>query len=170
LAAQNFDYQFESADMLRGRVCAELGGSERYLDLVGVSYYFGNQWEYPGFERLRWEEEPRDARWLPLSRLLERAMERYDRPMMIAETSHFGVGRAAWLREITDEVVRARERGLTLEGICIYPILDRPDYDDSNHWHNSGLFDRSIEPGGRFRWTANPEYAAELRRSQSLLG
>ena len=35
---------FEAWDMLSGRVQPELGGDERYLDVIGVNYYDRNQW------------------------------------------------------------------------------------------------------------------------------
>jgi beta-glucosidase/6-phospho-beta-glucosidase/beta-galactosidase len=166
LARANIEYQFETADMLRGRLCTELGGAERYLDIVGVNYYFGNQWEFPGFQRLRWEDDPRDERWLPLRHLLARAAERYERPLFIAETSHFGAGRCAWLREISEELAAAISGGVPLAGVCLYPILDRPDCDDPAHWHNSGLFDRDSSSHARYQWKLNEAYAAELYSSQ----
>ena len=58
---------------------------------------------------------------------------------------------------------------MPLEGLCIYPAIDRPDWDDPNHWHNSGLWDYEVEPNGDFRRVLNAEYAAELFRSQEKL-
>ena len=46
-----------------------LGGHPRYLDVIGVNFYHSNEWEYPD-QRLRWEDEPRDRRWIPLRYLL----------------------------------------------------------------------------------------------------
>jgi UDP-galactopyranose mutase len=89
--------------------------------------------------------------------------------MIIGETSHVGVGRAEWIRELTDEVILAVTAGLPLEGICLYPIIDRFEWDNPQHWHNSGLWDFAIEPDGTFRRVLNEEYAAELRRSQLRL-
>jgi len=37
---------FESLDMLAGRLNPELGGSPAHLDIVGVNYYWTNQWEW----------------------------------------------------------------------------------------------------------------------------
>jgi hypothetical protein len=37
--------QFQSVDMLAGRLCPELGGRPEYLDLLGFNYYFNNQWQ-----------------------------------------------------------------------------------------------------------------------------
>ncbi|MCC7449992.1 MAG: beta-glucosidase [Anaerolineae bacterium] len=164
-AAQQRVSQFEAWDMLLGRDCPELGGHPRYLDIIGVNYYHSNQWEYPD-QRLRWEDDPRDERWVPFHHLLAEVYERYHRPLFIAETSHFGTGRAPWIREIMDEVKQAIRSGTPVQGICLYPILDRPDWDDLNHWHNSGLWDLQADEQGRLRRVLNEAYAAELNFMQ----
>jgi hypothetical protein len=87
--------------------------------------------------------------------------------MLISETSHFGAGRARWLREVAEEADAARAAGVPLEGLCIYPILDRPDWDDPAHWHNSGLWDLRPTEGGKLERVACAEYVAELRRLQA---
>ncbi|MBV9122704.1 MAG: beta-glucosidase [Planctomycetes bacterium] len=160
--------QFEGWDMLAGRLHPELGGHPRFLDIVGVNYYHANQWEHPDV-RMRWEDTPRDERWVPLHRLLAEVAERYRRPLVVGETSHFGVGRAPWLREIAQEVYQARRNGVPLEGVCLYPILDRHDWEDPNHWHHSGLWDLIPDGQGRLHRCLHEEYAAELQRAQQLL-
>ncbi|HET9531765.1 MAG TPA: beta-glucosidase, partial [Blastocatellia bacterium] len=40
--------QFDGWDMLAGRLHPELGGHQKYLDIIGVNYYPHNQWFYPG--------------------------------------------------------------------------------------------------------------------------
>lgn len=159
--------QFEACDMLSGALCPELGGHPKYLDVVGVNFYHDNQWEHPGGEKIAWHIHPRDPRWVPCHRLLAEAYERYRRPIFIAETSHVGVGRAEWIREMTDEILIALVQGVPLEGVCLYPIVDRFEWDDPSHWHNSGLWDFSIQPDGTFVRVLNEEYARELRRSQA---
>ena len=106
-------------------------------------------------------------RWVPLHRLLEEAWSRYRRPIFIGETSHVGVGRAEWLRELTDEVCIALRRGVPLQGICLYPIIDRFEWDDPGHWHNCGLWDLSRERDGTLRRVLCDSYAAELARCQA---
>ena len=106
---------------------------------------------------------------MPFSRLVLDAWERYQRPIIIGETSHVGSGRAEWIRELTDEVIIAVNAGLPLEGICLYPIIDRFEWDNASHWHNSGLWDYAIEPDGTYRRVLNAGYAEELRRSQLRL-
>src|SRR5678816_4658107 len=80
-----------------------------------------------------------------------------------------GSGRAEWIRELTDEVAIAVGAGLPLEGICLYPIMDRFGWDDPSHWHHSGLWDYEIEPDGTFRRVLNQEYAEEFVRSRQRL-
>jgi beta-glucosidase/6-phospho-beta-glucosidase/beta-galactosidase len=164
-AANQRASQFESWDMMSGLVEPQLGGQPKYLDIMGVNYYHSNQWEYPD-QRLRWEDTPRDQRWVPLHQLLAEIFNRYQRPIFMGETSHFGEGRGLWLREIFDEVKTAISRGVPMEGITIYPIIDRPDWDNINHWHNSGLWDLVPEEKGRLTRVLNEQYAAVLREIQ----
>lgn len=168
-AADQRASQFDAWDMLAGGMHPDLGGHPRYLDIVGVNYYHANQWEYPD-RRLRWEDAPRDRRWVPLRFLLEEVYTRYDRPLVISETSHFGGGRGRWLREVTDEAAATRARGVPLEGLCIYPIIDRPDWDDPQHWHNSGLWDLRPCPDGRLQRVPCEEYLKVLQEAQAVLG
>lgn len=166
-AAAQRESQFESWDMLAGITAPELGGHPRYLDIMGVNFYHSNQWEYPNV-RLRWEDTPRDPRWQPLSRILAEVYDRYRRPLFIGETSHVGVGRAQWLREIAAELWSANDAGIPIEGVCLFPIIDRMDWNDDNHWHNSGLWDL-VRKNGRLERVLHAEYAEELRHSQTLL-
>jgi hypothetical protein len=167
-AADQRASQFDAWDMLAGGLHAELGGHPRYLDLIGLNYYHANQWEYPD-HRLRWEDTPRDERWVPLHRLLQEVFHRYGRPLVISETSHFGAGRARWLREVADEVRAARLLRVPVEGLCIYPIIDRPDWDNPEHWHNSGLWDLRPGEGQRLEREVCEEYLAELERVRAEL-
>ncbi len=132
---------------------------------MGFNYYHANQWEYPG-QRLRWEDHPRDERWVPLNRLIAELYQRYQRPLFLAETSHFGVGRGAWIQEIYDEVKIALRNGIPLEGMTIYPIIDRPDWDNVEHWHNSGLWDLIPDEQGMLQRVLNEAYATIVRKVQ----
>jgi beta-glucosidase/6-phospho-beta-glucosidase/beta-galactosidase len=161
-AADQRARQFEAWDMLAGGLDPALGGHPRYLDIIGVNFYHANEWEYPD-QRLRWEDTPRDRRWVPLRYLLSEVYHRYDRPMILSETSHFGTGRGRWIREVAEEVQQARAMGVPMEGICIYPIVDRPDWDDPDHWHNSGLWDLRRNEANRLERVLCEEYAGELR-------
>jgi hypothetical protein len=154
--------QFEAWDMMIGQVEPGLGGQPKYLDIMGLNYYHSNQWEHPDV-RLRWEQNPRDDRWVPLHHLLAEVYNRYQRPLFIGETSHFGEGRGIWLREIYDEVSTAIRNGVPLEGITIYPIIDRPDWDDLDHWHHSGLWDLVPDDQGVLQRVLYEDYATVLR-------
>lgn len=166
LAAVQHASQFEAWDMIAGLAEPELGGQPKYLDIMGVNYYHSNQWEYPGHVRLQWDADPRDERWVPLHQLIAEVYNRYRRPLFIGETSHFGVGRGRWIREIYDEVKTAINIGVPMEGITLYPIIDRPDWDNLDHWHNSGLWDLVPDEQGVLQRVLNEEYAAVLREIQ----
>ena len=162
--------QWEACDMITGRAQPGLGGHPRYIDVIGVNFYHDNQWEMPGGAKILWHVKPRDSRWVPFSRLIRVAYDRYRRPIIVGETSHVGAGRADWIRELTDEIAIAIEAGLPLEGICLYPVMDRFDWNNRAHWHNSGLWDYEPAPDGTLRRVLNEEYAAELNRSRIRLG
>ena len=53
-----------------------------------------------------------------------------------------------------------------MEGVCIYPIIDRPDWEDPNHWHNSGLWDLRVNGADRLERVLCEPYADELRLAQ----
>jgi beta-glucosidase/6-phospho-beta-glucosidase/beta-galactosidase len=158
--------QFEAWDLLTGRREPQLGGAEKYLDIVGVNFYSANEWEVPGGRKLHWDAGSNDPRWMPLHRLLAEVAARYQRPLFIAETSHYGVGRAPWLDEVVAEVRIAIDQGVRLEGVCLYPILDRYDWEDSTHWHNCGLWDLELDESGTYRRLLNDSYARALCAAQ----
>jgi hypothetical protein len=164
-AAEQRASQFEAWDMITGQREPWLGGQPKYLDIMGLNYYHSNQWEYPDV-RMRWEDDPRDERWVPLHQLLAEIYNRYRRPLFIGETSHFGAGSGLWLKEIHQEVKTAISNDIPVEGITIYPIIDRPDWDDIDLWHNSGLWDLVRDEQGRLQRVLNQEYAAVLREIQ----
>jgi hypothetical protein len=91
---------------------------------------------------------------------------RYQRPLFLGETSHFGAGRGLWLKEIHQEVKTAIANGVPVEGVTIYPIIDRPDWDDITHWHNSGLWDLIPDERGNLQRVLNEDYAAVFRQIQ----
>jgi hypothetical protein len=82
---------------------------------------------------------------------------------------HVGSGRAEWLREMSQELCLAVDAGIPLQGVCLYPILDRFDWDDPTHWHNSGLWDLVPDGDGTLKRVINREYADELAVSQRQL-
>lgn len=160
-AIQWHNGQFETWDLLCGNN-PEVGGSPNYLDIVGVNFYHSNQWIHNG-PRLVWNVDSPDPRWRPLHDFLIENYQRYGRPVVMSETSHFGSGRVAWFREILDEVEKALSAGVPVKGVCLYPIVDRHDWDDCSHWHRSGVWDVSIAPDGTMTWELEEAYAAEIR-------
>lgn len=117
-------YQWQVWDLFSGRAEPALGGLPGALDLIGVNHDHSGQWEVPGEAHLAWPSDPRRR---PFSQLLHDTWSRYRRPLMVAETSHVGAGRTAWLDEIACEVLRARRHGVPVQGLCLYPLIDRPD-------------------------------------------
>jgi len=154
---------WEAWDMLLGRRSPELGGGEDALDAIGVNFYWNNQW---------WLHEGRDAaplsvfdeQWVPLRELLARVHTRYRRPIFVAETSIEGDRRAPWLRHVADEVQEAIKAGVPVEGLCLYPVLSHPGWDDERHCPN-GLLEP--EPRHGARRPVHAPLARELRRQQA---
>ncbi|MDB6452904.1 glycosyltransferase family 4 protein [Falsirhodobacter sp. 20TX0035] len=150
------DAQFQAMDLLSGRIWPQIGGDPSFLDIVGVNYYFNNQWIHGG--------PPIDMDhplYAPLSDLLFEVAARYDRPVMIAETGTEGERRASWLRYVSDEVQRARARGVRVEGICLYPVANHLGWDDNRLCPN-GLVGHEPAPRGR---AVHDPLAAEVRRA-----
>jgi hypothetical protein len=160
--------QFQSVDILGGYLVPELGGSPAYLDLLGFNYYYNNQWIEGTGTFLGWNDPIPDPRWLPLRHLLTKAYRRYGRPIALTETSHPGIDRPRWIDMIGRECAAVIEAGVPLWGVCLYPIIDRPDWDYPDYWHHAGLWDagESTNPPGRVLYTP---YAEALLRSQSLV-
>ena len=159
--------QFEAWDMIAGLSHPELGGRADYLDIVGLNYYHSNQWEHHG-ARILWDEPPPDERRLPFHHILAEAHARYGRPLLVSETGHFGVGRAAWMSEIAMEVGIARAKKIPVEGICLYPIIDRPDWEDPNYWHHSALWDLVPNTHGDLERVIEPNMLSALRCAQRM--
>jgi len=132
------EHQFQAMDIIAGRMCPELGGSEDNLDLLGFNYYWNSQWE-DSTGTLPWPETlPRRTK---VSSLLRDAYHRYQRPLFLSETGHFGQGRAPWIEEISQECCILIGEGIPLLGVCIYPVTDRPDWDELTSYSDCGIFD-----------------------------
>ncbi|MBS6435522.1 NAD(P)-binding protein [Pantoea sp.] len=155
--------QFQAWDMLAGAREPELGGAPRYLDIIGANYYHANQWEANSNQRLAWHLG--DGRRKPLHKLLLNLAQRYQRPILLAETSHVGSGRPAWMSYITAQIAQAQLDGCEILGVCIYPIIESPLWEDPHHWPRSGLWD--VAPD--FTRQLHQPTAAALRQSQRSL-
>ncbi|MEO6595719.1 MAG: hypothetical protein ABIP94_13280 [Planctomycetota bacterium] len=141
-AARFREFQWQTWDLLCGRLEPELGGHPAALDLLGINHYPTAQWEFATGATLPWgPEEPADERRVPLAGLLQEAWQRYRRPILIAETGHCDDQRANWLRWVAQETRAALAGGVEVAGVCLYPIVDRPDWNDATDWHRCGLWD-----------------------------
>lgn len=144
--------QYQAWDMLAGREAQFLGGSEKYLDLLGINFYPHNQWVYNlrGTERIGElvTLSRRHPLYRPFREMLLELTARYSRPILIAETGAEDRRRAGWLRYVCSEVAAAQELGVEVQGICLYPILNHPGWVDDRHCHN-GLWDYPDEHGNR---------------------
>ncbi|HKI02055.1 MAG TPA: beta-glucosidase [Thermoanaerobaculia bacterium] len=142
LAEGHRQAHFQAWDMIGGTLWPQLGGDERYLDVVGVNYYPNNQWVHDG------PTLPRDdPRYRPFRKILRETWERYGRPLVVTETGDQDDARSGWLTYVADEVLAARREGVPVNGICLYPILDYPGWDDDRHCR-SGLWGYP-GPGGK---------------------
>ncbi|MBB3950741.1 glycosyltransferase [Aureimonas jatrophae] len=151
--------QFQAWDMLAGRAWPQIGGHEALLDIVGVNYYFNNQWIHGG--------PPIDIGhplYKPFRDLLTETFARYGRPIFVAETGIEGDRRAEWLAYVEGEVRAAMRRGVPVEGLCLYPVLDHPGWDDERYCPN-GLLRFSADARERI---ADPALAAELKRQRAM--
>jgi hypothetical protein len=54
--------------------------------------------------------------------------------------------RAVWFDYTVDGAVGALKAGVDLQGICLYPIIDMPDW-YSGEWIEYGMWDLAPEPG-----------------------
>jgi beta-glucosidase/6-phospho-beta-glucosidase/beta-galactosidase len=144
--------QFQSWDMISGRIWPELGGHPKYLDIIGVNFYPHNQWFYnlKGFQRIR-KFTPitrRNPLYRPFREMLAEVYERYHRPTFIAETGAEDRLRAAWLRYVCTETNAAINDGIPIHGMCLYPILNHPGWVDGRHCYNA-LWDYPDDNGSR---------------------
>ena len=166
-AAAAHERQFEAWDMLAGRIAPELGGAVHYLDVLGINYYHDNQWEEGSGARLYWHLG--DTRRRSFADLASALRERYGRPLCISETGHIGEGRGAWLDHMVGEIAECEALGVSIDGLCLYPLIDRPDWQDAGHWHNSGLWDVPGADRGDFTRHLCHPYAERLRHWQHTL-
>jgi len=135
--------QYEAWDMLGGRLKPELGGAEKYLDIIGINYYDHNQWILGG--SFIATDNPR---YKPFKEIVQEVYQRYQRPLFVAETGIEDEARPSWLRYIASEVRAAILKGTPVEGVCLYPILNHPGWEDERHCHN-GLWDYPNDSGER---------------------
>jgi len=160
-----YEKAYEAWDMLYGRLRPELGGAPEILDIVGVNVYAycESQINADGSKEAL---SPRDPRRKPLSDQLMYAWKRYHRPIIIGETSGAQDGRAEWRRMVMQESLEALSAGIDLQGICLYPCVDIPDW-NSGEFAKIGIFD--VKDGEECERVPCQPYIDELRRWQKML-
>lgn len=160
--ARNYhNSQFHALDVLLGKDEPEVGGHPKIIDAIGVNFYSTNQWRHPGGRRV-WRGS-RDYK--PLHKLLQEFYERYAIPLFVAETGIEDEARPEWFRYICDEVKIALEKGVPVLGICLYPIVNHPGWDNDRHCYN-GLWDYPNDAGMREIYEP---LAEEIKRQTDLL-
>ena len=153
--------QFEAWDMLLGFQDVDLGGQLDALDYIGVNYYWNNQWIHCGDRK-----PPGHPDHKPLNRMLVELYERYHRPILITETGAESDAAVGWLAYICGEVRQAIRQGADITGICLYPIMDYPGWDDDRHCH-CGLIEIDEDWDQR---TIRHDLTAELQTQRALFG
>ena len=120
--------QYQAWDMLRGDLDEDLGGAPEMLDILGVNFYWNNQWIHGG-DRL----PPGHYLHRPLHVMLQDLWQRYRRPILITETGAEANAAVGWLGYIAAEVRQAQREGVPMLGVCLYPVMDYPGWDDERH-------------------------------------
>lgn len=165
-AAEEHDDAYFAWDVLAGRRHPELGGAPEVLDIVGANCYSFGQMEYREHGPHQ-ALAPDDPRIRPLCDMVGDVWTRYQRPMIIAETSGLGNGRPAWLKDVMEEALAAVHRGMDLHGVCLFPAVDMPDW-NTGAWLHNGIADL-VPENGTLRRVPFAPYVDELRRWQRLL-
>jgi beta-glucosidase/6-phospho-beta-glucosidase/beta-galactosidase len=151
--------QFQSWDMLSGRLWPGLGGKPEYLDILGVNYYSTNQW-FLGGRTIKLGH----SLYRPFREILTEVYCRYERPIFVAETGAESRVRVPWLSYVASEVHAAVEAGIPVEGICLYPIIDYPGWNNGRHCR-VGLLGNLDDRGRR---AVYQPLANELSRQQVI--
>jgi len=150
---------FEAWDMLSGALEGELGGNPEFLQIIGINFYDRNEWINHGRTLLR-----TDQLYRPLHQILLEVWNRYRTPMFIAETGTEDEKRPEWFAYVSEEVRKATRLGVSMHGLCLYPILNHPGWNDERHCYN-GLFDYPNANGDREIYAP---LADEIRRQKKL--
>jgi beta-glucosidase/6-phospho-beta-glucosidase/beta-galactosidase len=118
-------------DSQLGRDLAPVGG-ERLLslptgsiDVLGLDYYAHCQWNFSEQGGTAPTPTP-----LPLADQIQQYWERYGLPCMLTETNVRGhtSDRATWLKYVLEQCEEAQARGVTMDGVCWFPVVDSTDW------------------------------------------
>ncbi len=141
----NSQIKFRAWDMLAGKSDPEIGGDPKYLDIIGINYYYDNQERVTPeitkqgsylYKTIAWNSKHRKR----ICDMLEPVYKKYNRPLVITETGAYGNKRKEWWARILKEIDEAKNRNVPILGVCAYPVLDRPEKSGFLA-ANSGLWD-----------------------------
>jgi hypothetical protein len=135
------------------------------LDIIGINYYWTNQWILGQPEKHIEEDDPRYCR---LRDLVLSVAQRYPNEIIISETSHLGPRREPWLDVIAEEAEALLMQQTPLRGICLYPILSMPEWQDPYIWTHMGLWDLIRKNGDLERICHEPALNALFRAQERL--
>jgi beta-glucosidase/6-phospho-beta-glucosidase/beta-galactosidase len=91
--------------------------------IVGLDYYPGNE-RLVAVDGRETADEPRG-----FAALARRYYERYDRPVMLAETNIRSELATEWLEDTWDDAVALARSGVPVAGYCWYSLTDQVDWD-----------------------------------------
>jgi beta-glucosidase/6-phospho-beta-glucosidase/beta-galactosidase len=105
------------------RLLAITGGS---VDVLGLDYYAHCQWNFS----IDGGSAPTPTP-VPFADLIYQYWTRYGLPCMVTETNVRGhtSDRATWLKYILEQCEEAQARGVPVQGICWFPVVDSTDWD-----------------------------------------
>ncbi|MBG6183360.1 beta-glucosidase/6-phospho-beta-glucosidase/beta-galactosidase [Arthrobacter sp. CAN_A214] len=97
-----------------------------FVDVLGLDYYAHCQWNFS----IDGGSTPTPSP-LPLADQIGQYWERYGLPCMITETNVRGhtSDRATWFKYVLEQCETAQERGILLDGLCWFPVIDSTDWD-----------------------------------------
>jgi hypothetical protein len=99
--------------------------------------------------------------------MILRVWERYGGDLLITETAHVDDMRPWWLNYVADEAELAVGAGVSLRGVCLYPILGMPEWHEQDTWMSMGLWDCVPTNSSLSRELCMPMYEA-LQRAQRI--
>ena len=144
-SAENYRLaQFEAFDMLAAEDELRLGGAATSgLDILGLNYYFHNQWRHPSRQRSN-AGILNTGRCTSISRI-SRALWPAD---LDCRNRHRGRPACRLVKLHVNETQASISLGVAINGICLYPIVNHPGWADARHCHN-GLWDYADDEGDR---------------------
>ena len=135
-----------------------------HLDIIGVNYYWTNQWEIGREERPLSFDDPRR---MSLAQLLRRVWQRYGAEILVTETSHVDEMRPIWLNVVAHDCEKLLNEGVPVRGVCVYPILGMPEWHAPTIWTRMGLWDL-VQDGKKLRREIYLPMLDALRAAQRL--